>query len=45
MLSAASALGGGLVTPLIRIIGNPAAGSGATAERRTVAAHFMALEG
>jgi len=44
-LSVASALGGGLIDPLIRLVGNLGARAGKGAMRRAVAAHFMALEG
>jgi hypothetical protein len=44
-LSVASALGGGLINPLIRLVGNLAGRAGKGAMRRAVAAHFMALEG
>ncbi len=44
-LSAASALGGGLINPLIKLVGNLAGGNSNSATRRAVAAHFMALEG
>ena len=44
-LSAVSALGGGLVTPLLRLLGNLAGTSRATARKQAVSAHFKALEG
>jgi hypothetical protein len=44
-LSAASALGGGLVTPLVRLLSNLTGGRGAESLKRAVASHFMALEG
>jgi hypothetical protein len=44
-LSAASAMGGGLITPLLKLFGNMAGKAGANARDRAVSAHFMALEG
>jgi hypothetical protein len=44
-LSIASALGGGLITPLIRLFGNLAGAADTNARERAVSAHFMALEG
>jgi hypothetical protein len=49
VLSATSALGSGVVTPfvipLVGLLGNLAGSDGTKDLRRTVAAHFMALEG
>jgi hypothetical protein len=44
-LSAASALGGGLVNSLVRLLGNLTGGRGAKSLKRAKAAHFRALEG
>jgi hypothetical protein len=44
-LTAASALGGGLVTPLMRLFANLTGAPGAKRRKRAVNAHFMALEG
>jgi hypothetical protein len=44
-LTAVSALGGGLVTPLMRLFANLAGAPGAKRRKRAVNAHFMALEG
>jgi len=44
-LTAASALGGGLVTPLIRLFCNLTGAAGVKAREHAVTAHFLALEG